>query len=342
MSAERKVRVHVKNNHASPDTFPPTPEGEEVFTITPERFDDAARRHPDVADHLDVVIDWDTDNFAVSMATAEALVTWDLPTENLGDVAPNLQWIHIIGAGVEHLCPMDWVPDGVTVVNNKGAHAAKAGEFALMAVLMLHNKMPAVQFNQRSADWTSLYSTPIAGKTALIVGTGSLGGGAAHQLKKLGIEVMGISRHGRPHDDIDEMGTTDDLDAMLARADYVFVATPATPETENLFSRERLGRMKAGAGIINVGRSAVMDYDALVDLLDSGHLSGAIIDVFDPEPLPADSPLWSAPNLVVTPHISADDGDNYVPITLDLFFANMRRYLADEPLQNVVNPTLGY
>jgi phosphoglycerate dehydrogenase-like enzyme len=276
------------------------------------------------------------------MATAEALVTWDLPTEDLARVAPHLKWIHIIGAGVEHLCPMDWLPDGVTVVNNKGAHAAKAGEFALMAVLMLHNKMPAIVGNQRGADWNSLFSTPIAGKTALIVGVGSLGGGAAHQLKKLGIEVLGVSRHGRPHPDIDEMATTDRLDDMLARADYVFVATPSTPETRNLFDRERLKRMKPGAGIVNVGRAAVMDYDALVELLESGHLSGAILDVFDPEPLPKGSPLWSTPNLIVTPHVSADDGDNYVPITLDLFFANMRRHLAGGPLHNVVDPALGY
>jgi phosphoglycerate dehydrogenase-like enzyme len=257
-------------------------------------------------------------------------------------VAPHLKWVHIIGAGIEHLCPMDWVPAGVTVVNNKGAHAAKAGEFALMAVLMLHNKMPAIVTNQQGADWNSLFSTPIAGKTALIVGVGSLGGGAAHQLKKLGIEVLGVSRHGRPHPDIDEMATTDRLDDMLARADYVFVATPSTPETRNLFDRERLKRMKPGAGIVNVGRAAVMDYEALAELLESGHLSGAILDVFDPEPLPKDSPLWSTPNLMVTPHVSADDGDNYVPITLDLFFDNMRRWLAGEPLHNVVDPALGY
>ena len=85
-----------------------------------------------------------------------------------------------------------------------------------------------------------------------------------------------------------------------------------------------------------------MDYDALSDLLRAGHLSGAIIDVFDPEPLPPDSPLWAVPNLIVTPHVSADDGDNYVPITLDIFFNNMRRYLAGEPLHNQVDPKLGY
>ena len=124
--------------------------------------------------------------------------------------------------------------------------------------------------------------------------------------------------------------------------DYIFVSTPSTPETNGLFNRERLQSLKPGAGIVNVGRGSVMDYDALADLLVSGYLSGAVIDVFEQEPLPAESPLWSAPNFVVTPHVSADDGDNYVPITLDLFFTNMQRYLAGEELLNIVRPELGY
>jgi phosphoglycerate dehydrogenase-like enzyme len=100
--------------------------------------------------------------------------------------------------------------------------------------------------------------------------------------------------------------------------------------------------MKPGVGIINVGRAATMDYDALQDNLHSGHISGAIIDVFDTEPLPADSPLWTTPNLMVMPHISADDGDSYIPLTLDLVFINMQRYLAGETLNNLVRPNLGY
>ena len=130
---------------------------------------------------LDVYIDWDLDNFTESMKTAEVLVTWDLPTENLHQAAPNLRWIHIIGAGVEHLCPMQWLPENVTVVNNRGAHADKGGEFALMAVLMLHNHMPAIIANQARAHWESLYSTPIEGKTVLIVGTGHIGRGAGRR-----------------------------------------------------------------------------------------------------------------------------------------------------------------
>ena len=336
------MRVHVKNNHASPDTFPPTPEGEAVFTITRERFDAAAARYPHVTRRLDVFIDWDLDHFASSMRTAEVLVTWDLPTENLAGVAPNLRLIHIIGAGVEHLCPMDWVPDGVTVVNNRGAHADKAGEFGLMAVLMLHNRLPAIIGNQQRRHWQSLYSTPIGGKTLLVIGAGSIGAAVARRCRTLGMRVIGVTRHGRALDAVDEMHATDRLDDLLPRADFVLVAVPLTPETRNLLDARRQGLLKPGAGVVNVGRSATVDYDALAANLRTGHLGGAVLDVFDPEPLPPSSPIWDIPNLVVTPHVSADDGDSYVALTLELVFRNLERLLDDRPLVNVVQPKLGY
>ena len=336
------MRIHVKNNHASPETFPPTPEGEAVFTITRERFDAAAARYPHVAERLDVCIDWDLDHFESSMRTAEVLVAWDLPTADLARLAPKLRLIHITGAGVEHLCPMDWVPEGVTVVNNRGAHADKAGEYGLMAMLMLHNHLPAILGNQRRAHWESLYSTPIAGKTLLVIGTGSIGAAAAHRCRALGVRVLGVSRHGRPLDAFDEMHTSDRLDALLPQADFVFVAVPLTPETRNLLDARRQALMKPGAGVINVGRAATMDYEALVAHLRSGHLSGAVLDVFDPEPLPPDSPLWRVPNLVLTPHVSADDGDAYVALTLELVLRNLERLLDGRPLVNVVRPELGY
>ena len=336
------VRLHIKNNHAGPDTFPSTPESEPVFTISMDKYEQVAERFPELAARLDVFVDWDTDHWAESMRDAEILLTWDLPTAKLAEVAPRLKWIHCIGAGVEHLCPMDWLPEGVTVTNNKGAHADKAGEFALMAVLMLHNRMPAILTNQRSARWNSLFSTPIEGKTVGLVGVGSIGGGAAAQLDKMPVHIIGVSRHGKAHPHVHEMVAMDQLDAVLPRMDYIFVSLPATPETRGLFNRERLQSLRAGAGVINVGRGSTFDYDALANLLASGHLSGAIIDVFDEEPLPQDSPLWAAPNFVVTPHVSADDGDSYVPITLELFFDNLRRYLDGQPLRNVVRPELGY
>jgi phosphoglycerate dehydrogenase-like enzyme len=115
------IKLHIKNNHAGPDTFPSTPESEPVFTISLEKYQQAALDFPDLAAQLEVFVDWDTDHWVESMRDTEVLLTWNLPTENLATVAPKLKWIHCIGAGVEHLCPMDWVPPGVTVTNNKDA-----------------------------------------------------------------------------------------------------------------------------------------------------------------------------------------------------------------------------
>ena len=335
-------KVHIKNNHCDPHGFPNTPEGEEVFTITQERFETAAKNYPDVARELDVFIDWDTDNFVSSMADADVLVTWDLPTENLAEVAPNLKWIHIIGAGVEHLTPMDWIPKGVVLTNNKGVHAAKGGEFGIMSILMLHSQMPAIVHNQRSAIYDSLYSTPIAGKTVVVIGVGNIGKSVADQAMKMGMNVIGVSRHGKKIPEVHEMHTVDNLDNLLPTADFVFVVTPMTEETRNLLNGDRIKLMKKGAGLVNIGRAGVVDYETLVEQLENGSLSGAILDVFDQEPLPADSHFWHVKNLIVTPHISADDGNAYVPLTLQVFFENMQRLVNDQPLQNQVNTALGY
>ena len=335
-------KVHIKNNRHGPDTFPNTAEGEEVFTITKERFELAARDYPEVASQMDVFIDWDTDNFNSSMAEADVLVCWNLPTENLGTIAPNLKWIHIIGAGVEHLTPMTWLPDGVTLTNNKGVHAAKGGEFGIMSILMLHNHMPAIMSNQITATYDSIYSTPIAGKTVVVIGVGSIGKSVADHAKRMGLHVIGVTRHGVKIPEVDEMYPVSELDEVLPRADYVFVVTPLTEDTRNLLDRRRLNLLKKGAGLVNIGRAAVIDYDALVDKLEDGSLSGAILDVFDPEPLPKDSKFWKVKNLIVAPHISADDGNAYVPMTLKVVFENMQRFVNNETLQNQVNTDLGY
>lgn len=336
------IKVHVKNNRWAEGSFPNTPEGEDVFTITQERFNQTLAEFPNIDGKLDVFIDWDTDNFETSMKETDVLLTWNLPMDNLHQVAPNLKWIHCIGAGVEHMLPMDWLPDDVTLTNNKGVHAAKAAEYGLMSVLMLHSHIPAIVTNQRHTVYDSLYASPIAGKTLVVIGTGSLGGSAAKKLQGLGVHVIGVNRSGKPVDGCDEITTTSQLDAVLPRADYVLAATPDTPETRGLLNRRRLDLLKPSAGIVNIGREAVMDYDALCDKLEDGTLAGAILDVFDPEPIASDSRLWGTKNLIITPHVSADDGASYVPMTLGLFFRNMELFLAGKPLLNPVQPERGY
>ena len=336
------TKIHVKNNRWAAGSFPNTLEGEAVFTITSERFDTAKAVSALRDTPLDVFVDWDTDAFETSMADADVLLCWNLPTENLAAIAPKLKWIHIIGAGVEHLLPLDWLPDGVVLTNNKGVHAAKAGEFGLMSVLMLHSHMPAILTNQRNAKYDSLFASPIAGKTLVVVGTGSLGGSTAKRVHDLGVHVIGVNRHGRAVDGCDEVVPVGDLDTVLPRADYVFMAAPDTPETRGLFDRRRLDLLKPTAGIVNIGRESIMDYEALCDKLEEGSLAGAILDVFDPEPIDPASRLWGTKNLIITPHVSADDGDAYVPMTLDLFFRNLALFLDGKPVMNPIDPALGY
>ncbi len=275
------------------------------------------------------------------MQTAEILIGWQLPRQDLRTHAPRLRWIHLTGAGLEHLAPFDWIPEGVVVTNNSGVHAPKASEYAQMAILMLANRIPQHVTNQRQARWQQFFSAPVRGRTLLIVGVGAMGGAAAARAKRLGLRVLGIRRTGKPHRYVDRMFRPDALDRLLPQADFVLVTAPLTPATRGLIGRRELDLMKPEAGLINMGRAGIVDYEALTDKLARGELGGAILDVFDPEPLPSSSLLWRTPNLVVTPHCSSDAPD-YVDRTLDLFFDNFRRYLSRRPLRNTVDRALQY
>lgn len=326
------IPIHIKNNRS----------GEQVFRITPEHFAEAASRHPEIAPGIHPTIDFDLDHFDESMATAVGLITWDLPLENLGERAPNLRWIHVIGAGIEHLQPLDWLPPGVTLTNNRGVHAAKAGEYGLMALLMLNNAIPELIGAQQQRTYLECYTTSIVEKTLLVVGAGHMGRAVAHQARRLGLRTVGIRRNPQPTSDFDSIHGPDKLDELLPDCDFLLLTVPATPETERLIDARRLALLRPGAGLINMGRAATLDHEALAEALTAGRLAGAVIDVFDPEPLPPSSPLWAIPNLTITPHMSSDDREAYVPLTLDLVFENLRRLLADQPLLNQVDQVLGY
>ena len=144
--------------------------------------------------------------------------------------------------------------------------------------------------------------------------------------RRLGLHVLGVRRSGTPWRGVDEMVTPDRLAEVLPRADFVVVNAPLTPETQGLVGRTALSLMKPGAGLVNLARARVVDYEALAEKLRDGALSGAVLDVFDPEPLPADSGLWSTPNLIITPHVSSDDDARHAPLTMDLVFDNIRRW----------------
>jgi phosphoglycerate dehydrogenase-like enzyme len=280
---------------------------------------------------------------AVGLVTHNDVLTRPgFPLRTLSEAAPQLRWIHITGAGIEPILPLDWLPQQTILTNNSGVHADKTRESVTMMLLMLNSRVPTIISNQRKAHWQQIFTPAIHGKTLLIIGVGQMGGAAAQAARRLGLRVLGVRRSAEPHADVDEMFSLEAVDTLLPAADFVLLAAPLTPQTRSLMNSRRIRSMKPGAGFINIGRAGLADYVALADALHEGRLSGAVLDVYEAEPLPSSSPLWRVDNLIMMPHVTSDDEIDYLPKTLDLVFQNARRMLNGEGMLNVVEPELGY
>ena len=287
----KKIKIHVKNNHWAPGSFPTDEEGEKVFTITNSHFEEAFKKFPQIKKKVEICIDWDEDNFKSSMYNSDILLAWNFPTLNLKKISPNLKWIHCISAGINHLMPLDWMHENLVLTNNSGIHSKKAGEYGLMSVLMLQNHLPKIITNQKNKKFISLFSNPIAGKTIVVIGTGSLGGSMIKLLSPLGAKIIGVNKKGGSVSGCSKIYTIDKIDDILPLADILYLALPETPETKNLINRKRLNLLKSKCGIVNIGRQSVMDYEALCEKLTKNELAGAILDVFEPEPIQLNSKL---------------------------------------------------
>jgi phosphoglycerate dehydrogenase-like enzyme len=252
-----------------------------------------------------------------------------------------LKWIQTTGAGIDNLLPLEWLPADIALTNNRGAHGPKAEDSCAMAIALLNARLPQLLASQRRHAWQPVYATPVAGKTAVVIGFGDLGQAAGRAAKKLGARVVAVTRSGKAARPADSACPVRRIDRVLPQADFVVVTTPLTPETRNLLDRRRLDLLKPEAGLVNIGRSPVVDYDALREKLAAGTLAGAVLDVFQPEPLPADSPLWDTPNLVIMPHVSCDD-PRYVDRLLDFWFENLARLRAGKRLKNLIDRGRGY
>ncbi len=323
-------RLHVENSMKAPP-----------FTrFNQDHIARAFARHPDMASSVTVSIGCDGDILDTVLGEADFLIS-SIPPKDKIAATTRLRWLQTTAAGMDPLMPMTWLPKQVVLTNNSGPHAAKCEEYCLMALVALRLRVPQYVGDQARHVWAPVYMQPIRGGTCLVVGYGDLGQAACRAAKTLGLAVRALSRTGNSHGQGDDVRKSDELEAHLSWADYVIVTAPLTDLTRNMMSRERLGMMKAGAGLVNVSRAALVDYAALPDVVRSGHLSGAILDVHSPEPLSPASPLWDTPNVMITPHISCDD-PRYVDILLDEWVINFRRYQAGEPLRNIVDREQGY
>ena len=326
------MRIHLQN-----------PNNDPLFDFSRPMWEAAAARAPDIGAGHEVSIGVTPADLLGAMREAEALVTdASVIAAHFPCPAPRLRLIFLTNAGLDRLAPFGWLPPGVALLNNRGAHAVKSGEFAIMAVLMLANRVPAMVSNQRLGVWRKLWGSVLRGRRLMVVGLGSLGGAVADHAARFGMRVTGVRAHPRPHPSCERVIGVEAIEDALAETEFLVLACPLTAATRGLISRQRLECLPSGAGVVNIGRGELIDQAALCDLLDQEHLSGAVLDVFTPEPIPAGHRLWSTRNLVISPHTSADDPATYNPRSLDIFLDNLRAWRDAVPLPNRFDIARGY
>jgi phosphoglycerate dehydrogenase-like enzyme len=265
--------------------------------------------------------------------------------------AGKVRWVHSAAAGVGSVLDTGIEDTDILLTNSAGIHGPPIAEFVVAGILHFLRGLDVAIAQQRRKEWSKAFfvssDSPlreISECRVLIVGTGGLGGESARRLACLGATCVGVRRRpqlGAPEGFTAVVGP-DGLDGELERADVLVLAAPSTADTSEMMTRERLMRLPQGAIVVNVARGALLDDEALADLLERGRLRGAVLDVFREEPLPASSRLWSLPNALLMPHTSPVSPRRFWPRQLDLFLANWHRYDRGEPLLNLVDKQAGY
>jgi phosphoglycerate dehydrogenase-like enzyme len=276
-------------------------------------------------------------------AAADARILFLLTKAPLDDarrVANGLKWVQTAHAGVEKALPT--LPKGLLVSNASGVHAEKGAEYVLGAVLMLNSAMPQFIDYKAEARWEPIHTPLLRTKRVTMLGVGAIGAAAAVLLKRMGCIVWGVTRSGNASVALDSVTDEAGLDELLPKTDILISTLPDTPDTDEMIDRKRIDALPHGAGIVSVGRAPALDYDAILDRLNAGSLSGAVLDVFPKEPIPKNSRIWRTPRLVITPHCGIDDHSTYIDRCLDIFLDNLERDLAGEQLRNLVDPAHGY
>lgn len=251
---------------------------------------------------------------------------------------PSVEWVHVAGAGFEHLLPL---PGHIRVTNSSGVFSAFMAETVMAAILMWNFGFPRYMEQQRRKLWRQSPWQPLSLKTVLIIGLGSIGAAVAQRAKSFGMRVIGVRRSPQPVDNVEEVLATANLRDALPLADYVCLHIPLTKLTRSLLGSEEFKRMKNSAVLINTSRGGVVKESALIEALNNGGIAGAYFDVFETEPLPRDSAMWTLPNLIISPHVS-DSVADWEKRSAEFFATNLDRWLRKKPLLNNVDPDEGY
>jgi phosphoglycerate dehydrogenase-like enzyme len=282
----------------------------------------------------------------------EVLLRGPMPSttfERLLARSPNLRWVHSATAGVERVLSGHAAERGLIITNARGVFSEPIAEYTLMMILALLRRLPELLELKRERTWQPLPARELRQVTIGIVGLGSIGRNVARLALAFGARVIATRREPNEHRDfdqpipegIDRILSHDRLPELLAESDFVVLAVPLTAETERLMNGPRLAQMKPGSWLINVARGNLIDQRALLRALRSGPLEGAVLDTIWEEPLPASSPLWDVPGLIITPHTSWSSG-RVLDRSIELFCDNLARYRAGDEMLNLVDPKAGY
>jgi phosphoglycerate dehydrogenase-like enzyme len=322
---------------------------EKIQQVAPERFNVifepdliGAPRYP--ADHY-AILDRTPEQevrWCELLGKADIIFDFDYSHRaDLPDLASNLRWLQSTSAGIGQFIKRygyDTRLPNTVFTTASGVHARPLAEYVVMAMLSHYKNLFQIMDQQKSFRWQRLAGTDLEGRTIAVVGLGSIGSEVARMARALGMKTVGTDIYPNL-ESVDQFYPLENFREMLPLADVVVLSVPHTPDTEKMIGAKEFAAMQKGAYFINIARGAVVDEPELINALESGHLAGAALDVFAVEPLPAESPLWSMPSVLVSPHsVSTTDREN-LRLT-ELFCDNMQRYLNDEPLRNVLNTEL--
>jgi len=298
-----------------------------------------------LADQAEIRTATSVSELRAALAGAEVMLGWNFRADSLRaawSAADSLRWLHWAGAGVDAAMFDELVNSEVTLTNARGVFDQPMAEWVLGMIIGFAKRFPETYASQARAEWNHQLSEQVTGKRALVVGVGSIGRAVGRLLRAAGMQVEAIGRSARSGDvDFGQVFAVDDLLARLPTADYVVLITPLTEQTRGLFGVQQFAAMNPRARFLNIGRGALVVEDALLAALREGQIAGAALDVFVEEPLPPQSPFWTAPNCVVSPHMSGDY-DEYETAMARQFIANWERYCAAETLSNLIDKRLGF
>lgn len=282
----------------------------------------------------------------------EVLLRGPLRTANFDRLlarCPRLRWVHSATAGVERVLTPETAARGIMITNARGVFSEPIAEYTMMMILSVARRLPELFELQRERTWQPLPAREMRQLTVGVVGLGSIGRNVARLALSFGARVIGTRKEPELRKDftepmpegMDRILEPDQLPELLAASDFVVLAVPLTPETDKLMNGPRLAQMKPGSWLINVARGRLVDQRALLRALRSGPMEGAILDTIWEEPLPASSPLWDAPGLIITPHTSWSSG-RVLDRSIELFCDNLVRFRDGREMLNLVDPEAGY